>query len=379
MLRHHTLFQALIKDIPRADFDRLVGACGAGRGVRRLDCWTQLLALLYAQLAGIASLRELVAALASQSDRLQPLGMAPVRRTTLSDANRHRPAALYQAVLDRLLPRLADEFGRAAVRFVRLIDATTLPLPALLCRWACVADHSAGLKLHLVYDPEAQCPTYFALTPARVNDLVATRDMPLEVGATYVFDLASYAFAFWARLATADCRFVTRLKRNTPVRELHHRPVAHPQILSDRMVRLPERLAGSRKNPYPHPVREIVVQADETRSLRLVTNDLEAPAAEIARLYQARWEIELFFRWIKQNLKLKHFLGTNTNAVKLQVMAALIAYVLLRLARRRLSGLVTLQAMARLVRLNLMHRMPLEQLLGRSQNRSQPRPSYAFN
>lgn len=369
MPHHLTVFHALIKTIPRPAFERLAQAHGATWRVRRLDCWTQLLALLYGQLAGVASLRDLVAALASQQPWLARLGLAPVHRATLSDANRRRPAALYQALLARLLlPRLATALAGAGgagpvLRLVRLIDATVLPLPALTRDWARFADRVAGVKLHVVYDPAAACPTYFAITPARTNDIVPAHAMPLEAGATYVCDLGYYAFAFFAAIAAAGGRFVTRLKANSPVQVIAERPVAAAAILSDRVVRLNDRLAASRRNPCRMPLREIVVHRDEGRPLRLLTNDLATPAVEIARLYRARWEIELFFRWLKQNLKLKHFLGRNENAVRLQILAALIAYLLLRLAQVTLPGSASLRRVARLIRLNLLHRIRLADLL----------------
>jgi IS4 transposase len=187
--------------------------------------------------------------------------------------------------------------------------------------------------------------------------------MPIEPGATYVFDKGFYDFAFWARLAAAGCRFVTRLKKNSPTLLLHERPVADDGILFDRCVRLSERLSGQRRNPFQHAVRLIGVRIASGREIVLLTNDLEAPAAQIAALYKARWQIELFFKWIKQNLKIAHFLGSSRNAATIQIMAALIAYLLLRLAQLRHAATLALQAIARLLPATIFSRRSLTDIV----------------
>ena len=174
-----------------------------------------------------------------------------------------------------------------------------------------------GVKAHVIYDAEAERPVYLAVTPTRVNDITAAKEMRIEPGATYVFDLGYYDYAWWARLHEAGCRIVTRLKTNTPLRVRETRPVAEGgPILSDRIGLLPERLAKSRRNPMHDAVREIKVKLTTGKVLRILSNDLDAPATEIAELYKRRWAIELFFRWIKQTLKIGHFFGTSENAVR---------------------------------------------------------------
>ena len=156
--------------------------------------------------------------------------------------------------------------------------------------------------------------------------------MPIEAGATYVFDLGYYDFGFWADLDGKDCRFVTRLKKNTPVTAVAERPVpTGTTIVCDKIVRLPKRLARSRKNPFAKDGRMVTVTIDTGKTLKLFTNDLDSPAEAIADLYKTRWQIELFFRWIKQNLKIRRFHGRSANAVRLQVAAAIITYLLLKL------------------------------------------------
>ena len=188
--------------------------------------------------------------------------------------------------------------------------------------------------------------------------------MPVEAGATYVFDLGYYDYGWWAALDAAGCRIVTRFKKNTPLVDGEERPLPPGSTaLSDRIGHLPARLARSRKNPFGKPVREVRVVTETGKELRILTNDLDATAEAIASLYKRRWQIELFFRWIKHTLKIRHFLGTSENAVRIQIAVALIAFLLLRLAQMAAAIVESPLAFARLVRANLMHRRPLDRLL----------------
>jgi hypothetical protein len=245
-----------------------------------------------------------------------------------------------------------------------LIDSTGLSLSGLTARWARFSAEVCGAKVHIVYDPAADLPVYSAVSAANVNDITAAKAMPIETGATYVFDLGYYDYGWWAELDAKGCRIVTRLKRNTPFTVDQTRPV--PQagaILSDRIGYLPARQAKNRKNPLSKRVREIQVKIDTGKVLRIFTNDLDAPAETIANLYKLRWAIELFFRWIKQTLKITRFLGTSANAIRIQIAVALITFLLLRLAQATQKAVTSPLAFARLVRANLMHRRDVTALL----------------
>jgi IS4 transposase len=198
------------------------------------------------------------------------------------------------------------------------------------------------------------------------GDITAAQEMPIEAGATYVFDLGYYDYRWWAKLDAAGCRIVTRFKSNTPLRGARDCAVAAgSSVLSDRVGHLPARQVNpkARRNPFTKPVREVRVKLDSGKVLRILSNDLEAPAQQIADLYKRRWAIELFFRWVKQTLKIRHFLGTGENAVRTQVAVALIAFLLLRLAQATQSAVQAPLAFARLVRANLMHRRRIDGLL----------------
>jgi len=187
--------------------------------------------------------------------------------------------------------------------------------------------------------------------------------MPIEAGVTYVYDLGYYDYGWWSAIDDAGSRFVTRLKKNTPFTVVHkNRAPKNSSIVSDCIGHLPARLAASRKNPLQVPVREIRVVIATGKALRIVTNDLDASAEEIADLYKQRWQIELFFRWIKQTLKIRHFIGVSENAVRIQIAVALIAFLVLRMAQAAQKAVRRPIEFVRLARTNLMHRRPLDQL-----------------
>ena len=354
-----TVFGGLMKAFPRWRFEALVKRHGAGRRVRRLPCWSQFLAMLYAQLSGARSLREVIAALERFPGSHAHLGLKPVRRSTLADANRLRPAALFEDVLAALAGQLSGSAGRQGREMLRLIDATRVTVGKRITHWQV----DGSVKLHVVYDPGMETPVCFAVTSARVNDITPAKRFPIEPGAIYVFDKGYYDFGFWAALDAKGCRFVTRLKKNSPVAVFETREVTPDgAVLADRVGHLSQRLAGSRRNPFDKPVRAVTVRIDSGKEITLLTNDLDAPAEEVAALYKQRWQIELFFKWIKQNLKIRHFLGASENAVRIQILTALIAYLLLRLAQHATGTALTLQAIARLVAKTTFQRRPLAEL-----------------
>jgi len=364
MLHQNSVFHGLLKHVPWGRFDTLVDECGADVRVRRLSTKSQLLAMLFGQFSGATSLREIEAGLKSHAGRLYHLGASPPRRSTLADANARRPAEVFTELFAILLRQAGRGLRRKIAETTYLIDATSLRLSSRSADWAMFSHQATGAKLHVIYDPDAERPIYAAVTAANVNDITAAQTMPIEPGATYVFDLGYYDFGYWASLDAAGCRIVTRLKVNTKLEVAEENPVAKgSNILSDRIGHLPQRMARSRQNPFQDPVREVCVRIDTGKVLRILTNDLDAPAIEIAELYKRRWQIELFFRWIKQTLKIKHFLGQSENAVRIQIAVALIAFLLLRLAYALQQAVPSLLAFTRLIRSNIMHRRPLDRLL----------------
>jgi hypothetical protein len=364
MRHHNSVFHGLLKLVPRHVFDRLVDDAAANKHVRRLTTQNQLIALLYAQLSGAESLRAIEIGFDSHAARLYHLGACEVSRSTLSDANAKRPWTVFSRLLAELMGRCEASHCRPLADAVYLIDSTSLRLSSLSAGWARFCTGVCGAKLHVVYNPDSGCPRLAEVTPANVNDITVAKALPIKPGATYVFDLGYYDYGWWAALDAAGCRIVTRFKANTPLSLAEEIPVPEgSSVLSDRIGYLPARQARSRKNPFQNPVRELRVRTTTGTILRILTNDIEAPADEIADLYQRRWQIELFFRWIKQTLKIRHFLGTSENAVRIQIAVALIAFLLLRMAHARQTRVQSLLAFTRLVATNLMHRRPIDRLL----------------
>lgn len=372
-MRHeNSVFHSILKHVPWAEFDRLVEEHGADALVRRLTTKSQFVALVYGQLAGASSLRQLESELTSHDARLYHVGAKPVRRSTLSDANAQRPSTVFSELFARMTKQAHRGLRRKVADTTYLIDSTTVRLNGLN-KWARFSDGVCGAKVHVIYDPDADQPIYAAVSKENHNDITAAQAMPIEPGATYVFDLGYYDYSWWAKLDSKGCRIVTRFKSNTPLTLARELPLPKAStILSDRIGFLPARQARSRRNPMGDAVREVRVKTESGKLLRILSNDLDATAQEIADLYKRRWAIELFFRWIKQVLKITRFLGTSENAVRIQIACALITFLLLRLAQATQKAIVSPLAFARLVRTNLMHLRRIDRLL-------EPEPTLGFN
>jgi len=376
-MRHeNSLMHDVLKPMPWGAFDRLVDKHGADKRVRTLSSRSQFIALAHGQLCGADSLRDIEARMASQATRLYHLGAKAPKRSTLSDANRVRPAAVYAELFGIVAAQAHRGLRKATQEAIRLVDATSLSLTGLSNDWAAYEAHGAGAKLHVIYDPCAQVPVRFAVTAARINDILEAKAMPIEAGVTYAFDLGFYDFGWWAEIDAKGAKFVTRLKKNTRTAVVETRePPKDSAILADLVVTLPKRMARSRQNPMSKPLREVHVRLDTGKVLRIACNDLDAPAQAIADLYKKRWDIELFFRWVKQTLKIRHFLGTSENAVRTQIAVALIVYLLLRLAHAAQTAVESLLTFTRLVSANLMHLRSIHDL----GHRQSPKPSHDPN
>jgi uncharacterized protein DUF4372/DDE family transposase len=366
MRHHNSLFHQLLQFVPWGRFEQLVESHAADRRVRRLTTKSQLVALMYGQLAGAQSLREIEQGMSSHAQRLYHLGAARPARSTFADANAKRPAQLFADLFAVMTMSAGGGLRRCVREAIHLVDATSLRLTEMSRAWADYKAHGALVKLHVDFDADGAIPANFAITPARVNDVSMAHTLPIEPGATYVFDLGYYDFSWWARLHEAGCRIVTRLKTHTRPRLIEARAVAAAgPVRSDRIVAIDARLKSARGARHPLAgiaLREVVVAIDGGRTLRLITNDLEASAERIGELYKARWHIELFFRWVKQHLKIRRFLGTSENAIRIQIAVALVVFLILRLAAAASRSTSSLLTFVRLVRANLMHLRPLAAL-----------------
>jgi hypothetical protein len=373
-VRHqNSVFHTVLKHLPLGELERLIEAHGADARQRGFTTKTHIAALIYGQLSGATSLREIEAGLGSHAARLYHLGVGDVCRSSLADANAHRPSAVFSDLLAAMMTWAHRGLRRKLDGVTYLIDSTSLALTARSATWARFSAEVCGAKAHIVYDPDADQPVYCAVSAANVNDITAAKAMPIAAGATYVFDLGYYDYAWWAALDAKGCRLVTRLKRNTPLTISETRAVPRGgNVLADRIGYLPARQAKNRQNPFQKKAREVQVTIETGKVLRILTNDLDAPAQTIADLYKRRWAIELFFRWVKQTLKITRFLGTSENAIRIQIAVALITFLLLRAAQATQTTVSSPLAFARLIRANLMHRRDLTALL-------QPPPAIPSN
>jgi putative transposase len=329
-----SIFVNLLKPISRRQFRSIVERHEGDAYDKSFGSWEHIVALIFAHLGGADSLRGVVAAWNAQAHHHYHLGAGRLARSTLSDANVRRPPEVFAATFTMLSAQADRELRRQGTEMLRLIDATPIPL-GKLCAWADWNGRTHGLKLHVVYDPGADHPRRIEVTSATVNDVEIGRAQPIEPQAIYVFDKGYCDYAWWIRLHQAGARFVTRPKANATYRVIGRRALADRTgdgftVLEDADVEL----TTQGKRQLALPMRRVRVRRQDGAALTFITNDLNSAAGEIAAWYKARWQIELLFRWIKQHLKLRKFLGRCENAIRLQILAAMIAYLLLRIAAR---------------------------------------------
>jgi putative transposase len=329
-----SILGSILKPISRRWFDALVDRHAGDAYGKSFGSWDHLVALVYAQLGGIDSLRALEAAWAANAHHHYHLGVGALARSTLSDANARRPTAIFSETFGRL-SQLADRLvRREGDEMIRLLDSTPVPLGKVV-DWAKRNGRIRGLKMHVVYDPVSDTPGFAEITDANVNDIEIGRTVPIEVGATYVYDRGYTRYDWWTDIHHAGAHFVTRMKSSARFRAQRWLPVDQSTgdgftILDDAVVKLISK--GDSKLDIP--MRRVRLRRDNGGKITLLTNDLERSAHDIALLYKTRWQIELLFRWIKQHLRIRSFLGRNPNAIRLQLLAAMIAYLLLRIAAR---------------------------------------------
>lgn len=366
----NTVFHRLLHFIPRHRFDAAVMRYRGDHRVRHLNCWSQFIAMLYAQIAGCHSLRHLESTFNSHGNHHYHLGVTGIRRSTLADANQKRPLAIYQELFFSLVSRLNMKTANEAARALRLIDSTTIDLNKQQFSWAHFRSGKAGIKLHVVYDPEQQVPTFFAMTPAKVNDRKAVNCLPLLSNATYVFDRAYNDYRwYYEQMHLNGNRFVGRMKCNTQYEVLRSQAVEN-NVVEDQTIRL----TSAKGKNCPISLRRIrFIRQEDQKEITLISNDLDSPAQVLMDLYKQRWQIELFFKWVKQNLKIKRFFGTTEHAVHLQVLVAMIAYLLLKLMNNSLSSLqLSLQQLTRLVAANLFQRKSVTELIAAARHKRKP-------
>src|ERR1700737_3978184 len=376
----NSIFGELLKPIDRRQFRKIVERHDGDAYAKTLKSWDHLVTMVGAQLGRSARLRAVEATVKANSHQHYHLGVGKAPRSTLSDANARRPVGVFAETF-AMLAKKADRHMRVeGAEMVRLIDSSPVPL-GKMCKWAEWNGRIRGMKMHTVYQPESKCPRCVEITSATVNDVEIGRQTELEAGATYVFDKGYYHFGWWKKINAANAFLVTRVKVNTRLRKTKSRYVRKTigdgfRIIADVDVML----ASKGDSKLPIPLRRIKVKRDKGGTITLITNDLERTAVEIAALYKRRWQIELLFRWIKQHLNLGKFMGRNDNAIRLQIIAAMIAYLLLRLARRLNSLRMLDLRLAELVCQRLFARIPIAEIdKPPPVNPSKPKPQFSPN
>lgn len=373
-------FGSLLKPIDRRQFAKIVARHDGDAYDKSFKTWDHLVTLVYAQLGKVESLRALETGFNANSQHHYHLGTGKLARSTLSDANARRPTAIFADTFAMLAATADRRTRQEGAAMVRLIDASPIPLDQA-CRWATWNGRIRGLKLHVVYDPSSDVPLAAEVTPANVNDIEIGREVAIERGASYVFDKGYCRFDWWRKINDCAAFFVTRPKLRMRLRAVRHRRIARRggagfSILADDEVKL----VSKGDSRLAIPLRRIKLRRAQGGKLTLLTNDLTRSAVEIAALYKCRWQIELLFRWIKQHLDIRRFLGTTDNAIRLQVLAAMIAYLLLRIAARTNSVAMLPLRFAELVRQFLFTRRPIATITKPPPvNASQAKPRSCLN
>ncbi len=352
MIRAASLFSQLLSLFPRIEFQTAVRHHQAERGAKGFSCWSQFVAMLFCQVAQAHSLREICGGLACTLGKLRHLGIdrAP-NKSTLAYANKNRPWQLYETVFGQLLKK-CQGVGRGTKKFrfrnkLYSLDSTTIELSLSLFNWARYMQTKGAIKIHLLLDHEGYLPVFALITEGRRNDVRVAQGLEFPPDSVLVLDRGYLDYALYARWTTQGVWFVTRERRNADYRVIKRNPVPdRGGILFDEVIELSSLQGRAR---CPHPLRRIGYCDPGTgKILVFLTNHMSFAASTIASIYKERWQIELFFKAIKQNLKIKTFVGTSSNAVRTQIWTALIAMLLLKYLQLRckrgwsLSNLVAL-------------------------------------
>jgi hypothetical protein len=364
MAHINTVFGQLLQLMPRHVFEHQVEThAWRGPKPRKFSYWSQLVAMIYAQLSSRKSLRDVIFSFNRHLGKLYHLGATELKRSTFADANEQRPAVIFAQTYDKLWRRLSAEMDRQPGRLkVKILDATYVPVCASLFPWANFQPQKNAVKIHTLLEPHSGAPQELRVTPGQVHELEVARQLAFAPGDLLVLDRGYVDFAWLCTLNRQGVGFVTRLPKHVRYRVEQDRPqVAGSLVLADELIRLSTTYSRSR---YPETLRLVHYRDPETdKKYVFLTNLLDLPALTVAALYRQRWQIETFFRWIKQNLKIKAFYGTSENAVLIQLWTAMIAYLLLLwLKVRSWMGWSVLE-LTRLVQALLMNRCQLWALL----------------
>jgi hypothetical protein len=361
-----TIFAQIVEHLPIHEFRKCVDRYQGNHRVKTFSCWDQFLCMVFAQLTYRESLRDIVACLRSLHTRLYHMGFrGTVSRSTLADANEGRDWRIYADFAQVLIAQartlyLDEDLGFDLQNTVYALDSTTIDLCISLFPWATFKPDQHAIKLHTLLDLRGNIPTFIRMTPAQLNDINIMDHIAPEGGAFYVMDRGYLDFTRLYRWTRAGAFFVTRARKDFRCRRLRSHAVDKTAgVICDQTVRL--QWYYSVKG-YPDPLRRIrYLDPTDQKKLVFLTNNFTLPASTIAELYRSRWQVELFFKWIKQHLRIKAFYGTSQNAVKTQVWSAVCAYVLVAIIKKRLNLSLSLYTILQILSVTLFEKTPLLQ------------------
>ena len=363
-----TLFAQVMDFVPWTTFQRIVNRYGGDHRVRRFNCAEQLRVLAFAQMTFRESLRDIEACLSARSAKLYPMGLrSPVSRSTLADANESRDWRIYAALAERLIAQArklyaTETIGAGLEETVYALDSTTIDLCLSMFPWAPFRETKAVVKLHTLLDLRGSIPTFIYVSDGKLHDVNAMDVMPVEPGAIYVMDHAYVDFERLFGLQDIGAFFVTRAKSNFRCRRIDSAPVDRSTgLVCERRVEL---VVHRSFQEYPERLRRIrYIDPETDKRLVFLTNHFGLPPMTICALYKNRWQIELFFRWIKKNLRIKRFYGTSENAVKTQIWTAVSVYALIAIIKKRLQLDASLQTLLQILSVTVFEKVPLKQAL----------------
>ena len=336
MNKNKYVFAQLVEFLDKDKFRHLVDKYNGNRYVKSFTCWNQLLALMFGQLSNRESLRDVVVALEAHHTKCYHLGIGrnPIAKTTFASANQNRDYRIFEDfaffMMEQARKKQATDIFKLKGH-VYAFDSTTIPLCLSIFWWAKFRKKKGGVKTHVLYDLEAQVPAYFHISTASVHDSKAMKYIPYEPGSYYVFDRGYNAFKELYKIHLHESFFVVRAKKNLQFKCIRWRRRLPKNVLTDSVIELTDIIT---RQKYPERLR-LVKYRDESQDREFVflTNAFHLTSLEIAELYKNRWQVELFFKWLKQHLKIKKFWGTTENAVRIQISTAIISYCLVAIVQ----------------------------------------------
>ena len=369
MFQDKFVFSQLTSFLDRNHFNYLVRKYGGDKYVKHLTCWNQLLALMFGQLCNRESLRDVIVALEAHRSKCYHLGLGrkPIAKTTLATANQNRDYRIFEEFAFYMMTQAREKRATDIFKLggkVYAFDSTTIPLCLSVFWWAKFRKKKGGVKAHVLYDLEAQVPAFYHITTASVNDSKAMQEIPYETDAYYIFDRGYNNFKELYRILRMESFFVVRAKSNLQYKCVRWKRRLPKNILTDAEIELT--VCKSRKD-YPENLRLVrYYDEEQDREFMFLTNAMDLTAQQVADLYKNRWQIELFFKWLKQHLKIKKFWGTTENAVRIQISAAITAYCLVAILQHDMQLKRSTYEVLQILSMSLTDKTPLRELFDKT-------------